>query len=85
MEYLGLSDYPVFLDEFAVKMDAAHRTAAYGIIDYLVESSNFSQLFLISHYASGYSNLSNAEILVLCPSNITLPKHLVVNSHAQLH
>ena len=85
MEYLGLSDYPVFLDEFAVKMDAAHRTAAYGIIDYLVESSNFSQLFLISHYASGYSNLSNAEILVLCPSNITLPKHLVVNSHAQLY
>ena len=85
MEYLGLSDYPVFLDEFAVKMDAAHRTAAYGIIDYLVESSNFSQLFLISHYASGYSNLSDAEILVLCPSNITLPKHLVVNSHAQLH
>lgn len=85
MEYLGLSDYPVFLDEFAVKMDAAHRTAAYGIIDYLVESSNFSQLFLISHYASGYSNLSNAEILVLCPSNITLPKHLVVNNHAQLH
>lgn len=81
MKYLGLEDYPFFLDEFAVKMDAAHRKMAYEIIDYLIESSDFSQIFLISHYEQGYSSLSEAEILVLCDSNVILPKHLVYNEH----
>lgn len=81
MYFLGLEDYPVFLDEFAVKMDAAHRDAAYAIIDHLSESSIYSQLFLISHYESGYANLADAEITVLCPANITIPKTLLYNQN----
>lgn len=81
MHFLGLEDYPVFLDEFAVKMDAAHRDAAYAVIDHLAESSLYSQLFLISHYESGYANLADAEITVLCPANITIPKTLVYNQN----
>lgn len=81
MESLSLNEYPVFLDEFATKLDAVHRDAAYAIIDYLAESSDFSQLFLISHYESGYVNLADAETIVLCPANVSLPKSLVYNQN----
>lgn len=80
MEFLGLENYPVFLDEFAVKMDEAHRQAAYNVIEYLIDSTNFSQVFVISHWQSGYSSLSNADISVLCQSNVTIPDHLQFNT-----
>lgn len=84
MKYLGLGQFPIFLDEFAVRMDHAHRQSAYRIIDYLIDSHDYSQVFLVSHYQDGYGNLSNAEILVLCDSNIQLPPHLTYNQHATL-
>lgn len=81
MKYLGLENYPVFLDEFAVNMDDSHRSAAYNVIEYLIDSTNFSQIFLVSHYATGYSSLSESEILVLCDSNVAIPSHLTTNAH----
>jgi DNA repair exonuclease SbcCD ATPase subunit len=49
MKYLGLRQYPLFLDEFAARMDPAHRKAAYDAIDKLIESEEYSQIFLVSH------------------------------------
>ncbi len=84
MQFLGLEDYPVYLDEFAVKMDAAHRSSAYRVIEQLIASDKFSQLFLISHYENGYSNLNDADITALCSANVVIPPHLTVNSVATI-
>ena len=82
MRFMGFEHHPVFLDEFAVKMDDAHRKAAYSIIEYLIDEANVSQVFLISHYENGYSSLSAADITVLCDANVSMPKHLTYNSCA---
>lgn len=84
MRYLGLSNFPIFLDEFAATFDHAHRQMAYKVIDYLIDSTDYSQVFLVSHYQDGYSNLSASEVLVLCDSNVELPSHLVYNQHVEM-
>lgn len=85
MKYLGLSNTPIFLDEFAASLDVAHRQSAYKAIDHLIESTDYSQVFLVSHYQDGYSSLNSSEVLVLCDSNIELPKGMAYNHHVQFH
>lgn len=71
---LDLSDFAVYLDEFGVKMDAAHRDLAYSGLMRLIDESSFSQLVVVSHYEQGYSGLNNADFIVLCDKNIVLPE-----------
>lgn len=85
MRYLGLHHAPIFLDEFARTFDVAHRQMAYQVIDHLIDSTDYSQVFLVSHYQDGYASLNAAEILVLCDSNIKLPSHLAYNKHVEIH
>lgn len=85
MKYLGLHHAPIFLDEFARGFDVAHRQMAYQAIDHLIDSMDYSQVFLVSHYQDGYASLSAAEVLVLCDNNIKLPSHLAYNKHVELH
>lgn len=82
MQYLGMENYPIFLDEFAAKMDQKHRQAAYDLIEYLIDHTEYSQIFIVSHYVEGYRNLSNNEVLVMCDANIVLPKQMSYNKHA---
>jgi ABC-type Mn2+/Zn2+ transport system ATPase subunit len=84
MKYLDLQDYPIFLDEFARGMDSAHRVTSIEAIKSLMESSSSSQLFMISHYENSYSCLVNAQICVICPENIVIPKDAVVNQHVTI-
>ena len=81
MQYLGLQDAPIYLDELSVNMDHAHRVATFNSINNLVTSSNFSQVFMISHYENCYGCLKNTDITVLCSNNIVLPKDTVFNSN----
>ena len=81
MQYLKLSNAPIYLDEFAASLDEAHRSAAHYVITNLLTSANFSQIYMVSHYNSSYGSMKNSDILVLHPSNITLPKDTVVNKH----
>ena len=64
MKYMGLSDSPLILDEFGRTMDATHRDTAYNIID-RVFSSNFNQIFLVSHFESMYGRFVNADLVQL--------------------
>lgn len=82
MRSIGFDYHPVFLDEFAVKMDDVHRKAAYEIIEYLIDEAGVSQVFLISHYENGYSSLSASDITVLCDANVSMPSHLTYNACA---
>ena len=84
MKYLGLANYPFFLDEFATALDPAHRQSAYKAIDHIIQSSNYSQVYLVSHYQEGYSALTGSEVLVLCDNNVQMPEHLTYNKHVTM-
>lgn len=71
--YLGLSDAPLFLDEFGTALDEVHRTQAMNLIKSLMDQQAFPQLFMISHYASTHGTMTQAQICVVDPSNITVP------------
>lgn len=77
---MGMDTMEAFLDEFSIKMDYAHRKEAMKMITDLLLTSNFSQIFMISHYESSYGALSDADITILCPENIQVPTHILANS-----
>lgn len=85
MMYLGLEKAPLVLDEFGARLDAAHRQSAQAGISNIINSSNFSQIFMVSHYENAYGSLTNADICVLHASNIKLPNDLAYNKHVKLH
>lgn len=80
MLYLNLTDYPLFLDEPGEGFDEQHRVKLMDFVKQLMDMNRHSQLFMISHYASGHGSFTNAEILVLDSSNISVPG--VYNKHA---
>lgn len=82
MVYLGLEEYPVYLDEFSRSFDEQHRDNAMDFVRRLIDSGNYTQLFLISHYAVQFNSFPNADILVLDDTNVSIPKdhntHVVI-------
>lgn len=82
MKHLHLSDAPITLDEFGASLDLEHRTAASACIKNLMDTQSFSQLYMISHYESGYGSFTNAQTCVLDARNITVPD--VYNQHVTM-
>ena len=82
--YLGLDDYPMYLDEPATTFDEQHRFNIVAFLKEYVETRHCSQLFYISHYAQQHGAFQGAEICVLDTTNIvTMPE--VYNRHVRLH
>lgn len=80
--YLGYEGYPLFVDEVGRCQDETHLNNIMTYIKLLIESNRHTQLFMISHFASGFGAFSNADFLVLSSSNISIPqKH---NEHATI-
>lgn len=73
MRYAGLDQFPLFLDEFAASFDETHRNSAMLAIKALMEQYPFTQLFMVSHYEGNHGTLTNAQVMVLCNLNITVP------------
>lgn len=82
MKYSGLSVAPLYLDEFGAKMDKGHQDSATRAIKVMMETQNFTQLFMISHYESMYGAFTNADICVLDTKNIVVPD--VYNRHVTI-
>lgn len=82
MKYLGILDYPLFLDEFGHTMDSAHRFEATKLVHEMGIYGHFSQIFLISHFENSYGTFKNAQTNVLCANNIVVPKEMQYNQHA---
>lgn len=85
IKHLKLMDGPLFLDEFGAAFDAAHRTSGIEMMKNLIERDPFTQLFVVNHYDSIYGALTNAEVCVLCDSNIDIPKNTTYNQHVRIH
>lgn len=76
MNKLGLTPYPLYLDEFGSSFDSVHRETAYrAIIDDLLSSTEFSQIFMVSHFIGDYGSIYHADMNVIGSTNIELPNH----------
>ena len=84
VKYLHLEHAPLFLDEFTANMDHAHKLSAFRGINNIVATANFSQIFIVSHYENSYAGLVNADVTVLCPANLILPKDMVYNNRTYI-
>lgn len=83
MIYLGLENYPLWLDELAPDLDEKHRVNIINFVRDFVESKRCSQMFMVSHYESGYGVFTNAQFLVLDEENLLeLPSSY--NKHATI-
>ena len=76
---LGLNGYPLFLDELGSAFDEEHRPALVGLIKDLVAQGKISSVFMVSHDAGTHLQLTNANVVVLDPNGVTLPKEF--NKH----
>ena len=81
MNHMGMSDYPVFLDEPGASFDAAHRHTVSDMIRSIIEQKYKSQVFMVSHYEDSYGAIENAEVMVLDETNVTVPHYSKTNEH----
>ena len=59
---------PLYLDELGQSFDEKHRV---NIMDFVKNlSSEYSQMFMISHYHNGHGIFTNAQITILDVSNL---------------
>lgn len=73
MKFMGLEDYPLYLDEFGNTFDEQHRQNLIPFLNKLVEMGQVSQIVYISHFSSSHGAFNHAEVVVLDPTNITTP------------
>ena len=85
MKYLNLSNYPLYLDELGASFDKSHRDAVSRLIHSLTHSTDYSQVFIISHYSETYGSFKNTDITVLCNENIDLPKDCLFNKNTKIN
>ena len=62
---LKLEHYPVFLDEFGVKLDKVHRSKISELVFKMMNSNYYSQIFLITHIETSYAIFRDVEVLEL--------------------
>lgn len=84
LSFLRLDNGPLFLDEFGARMDVAHKASAFEAVSNLLSTSNFTQIFMISHFEGSYNSSLEADITVLCPANIQLPSGLAYNQQTKI-
>ena len=70
MAYLGLEDYPLYLDELAPSLDEKHRINIMAYVKNFVESKQCSQMFMISHYLESHGVFQNTNNIVMDKTNL---------------
>ena len=81
MSYLGMEDYPLYTDELGSSFDEEHKENLPRFLKMLIDSSNCSQLWTISHAYAVQNSLGACEICVVDKSNITVPSRY--NEHVE--
>ena len=67
--YLGLTEFPLMLDEIGNRFDAEHKKNLTTLLKNLVDQKAFPQVFMVSHDYYQYTALS-AQVVVLESANI---------------
>lgn len=82
MLYLKLEEYPLYLDELGRSFDEQHRKNVMDFVKRLTDGGNYTQMFMVSHFAAEYGAFTQAEVLVLSDTNIAVPhRH---NEHVEI-
>jgi hypothetical protein len=82
-KYLGLDEFPLYVDELAPTLDEAHRPRLTRYLSGIMEAGIYDQMFMISHYNANHSAFGNSEIFITDARNIlTIPKEY--NKHVKL-
>ncbi len=82
MLYKNIMNFPLYLDEPGEGFDEQHRTQLMSFIKQLMDTGDYSQLFMVSHYASNHGAFNQADVTVLDSSNIAVAG--VYNQHVVL-
>ena len=83
IQTLGLTDYPLYLDELAPSLDEKHRINIMQYVKEFIETKQCSQMFMVSHYNSGYGVFAQAQVAVLDSANLlNIPN--VYNEHVTI-
>lgn len=72
LRYLGLQDFPLYLDEWGKGFDMQHRLSASNLLKLLLETTEIPQLFIISHYLDVYGTYTNRDYCVLDSRNLVV-------------
>ena len=83
-QYLKLHTASAFLDEIGRAMDSMHRAQMFRIIADMFSMSEYSQVFVISHFEDCYGCFSNTDMVVLCPKNVVIPENARVNEYVKI-
>lgn len=81
--HLEMHDWPIYLDELGHSFDEQHRVNVMSYLKQLVDANAFSQMFLVSHYASNHGGFTNADVCVLDGTNISVPQRHNVHVNIQ--
>ena len=81
---LGLDTGDLFLDEFGVKLDPAHRASSHKAIEELLAHSNFSRVLMVSHFDESFNMNLESDVSVICDANLHLPSDLAYNRHMHI-
>lgn len=73
MGYMGLNDYPLYMDEVGSSFDHKHRSNLIKYIKLLLESRQCTQLFMVNHFSADYGGLTHTNVLALSENNVILP------------
>ena len=79
---MGMSAYPLFLDELGRAFDTGHQRRLVDLLLYILDEKKATQIFLVSHHAIIHEGLSNVETLVLHDSDVMKPS--VYNTHVEI-
>ena len=71
-KYLGLTNYPMYMDEIGASWDDVHRLSLVEFVKDFLEENQCSQLFFVNHYDTIFNAFSNTDTVVLDNKNVTV-------------
>lgn len=83
VDYAGLEEMPLYLDELAPTLDEVHRENLIKYLANLMEEKVFNQMFMISHYGANHYAFPNTEVFMIDSRNI-INKPKEYNQHVVL-
>lgn len=75
MQYMGLSNYPIFADELGSSFRIHHKRRLYDYLKLLTDSGDASQLIVISHFTDTVDELNRADVNVIDRTGLLVPEN----------
>ena len=84
LKTVGLEGGIMHLDEFGTHLDFKHRHSAFEAVRQMLDTTNFSQILMVSHMSNTYGLMDKAGVTVLCPANVDIPEGIAYNETTEI-